>query len=75
MRTHKANKTFWALVILAGLFAAVGIITPPKGEISTSVLIFIGQILLLAAGVINIPFVVNLREGIFRNTRNNDKSK
>lgn len=45
------DKKFYACLILGSVFALIGIFQPPIGEISNSVLILVGQFLLLAAGV------------------------
>ena len=42
---------FFVLVVLGCAFGVIGMFTPPLGVIDGSVLIMVGQIFLLAAGV------------------------
>lgn len=49
-QTHRI-WAFWALILIGVVFAAAGLIIPPMGIIDNSVLLLVGQILLLAAGI------------------------
>lgn len=56
---------FTFLIMLAALFAGIGMHIPPLGVIDGSVLIFTGQIFLLAAGVVGFTANINIKEGKF----------
>ena len=49
-QTHRI-WAFWGLIIIGIVFSAASLALPPLGVIDNSVLLLVGQILLLAAGI------------------------
>lgn len=56
---------FFILVLVGCAFAGWGMTTPPEGVIDGSVLIFIGQIFLLAASVYGFEIHFDIQKGKF----------
>ena len=63
------NKTkvfiFLFLFIVGCIFAGWGMMMPPQGVIDGSVLIFVGQVFVLAAAVYGWEIHMDIKEGIF----------
>ena len=49
-QTHRI-WAFWVLILIGVVFSAASLALPPLGVIDNSVLLLVGQILLLAAGI------------------------
>ena len=56
-------KTFFIIFFTAVAFAIAGLVIEPPGEIHSSMLILIAQLLVLAAGVYGFSFSVDIQKG------------
>ena len=66
------NTKFYFLVIMGIGFGVAGMTLPPVGTIDWSVLILIGQLLILAAAVMGISVNFDLKRGILQSDCDND---
>ena len=66
------NTKFYFLVIMGIGFGIAGITLPPVGTIDWSVLILIGQLLILAAAVMGISVNFDLKNGQFSSDCDDD---
>ena len=55
--------TFFIIFFTAVAFAIAGLVIEPPGEIHSSMLILIAQLLVLAAGVYGFSFSVDIQKG------------
>lgn len=66
VKTIKNPDTkFYFLVICGIAFGIWGGLTPPGGEISSSFLVMIAQLFILAATILGLDIKFNIKEGIF----------
>ena len=66
------NTKFYFLVGAGIGFGIAGMTLPPVGTIDWSVLLLIGQLLILAAAVIGISVNFDLKKGVFESDCDND---
>lgn len=66
------NTKFYFLVGAGIGFGIAGMVLPPIGTIDWSVLLLIGQLLILAAAVIGISVNFDLKKGVFESDCDND---
>ena len=66
------NTKFYFLVIMGIGFGVAGMTLPPVGTIDWSVLILIGQLLILAAAVMGISVNFDLKNGQFSSDCDDD---
>ena len=66
------NTKFYFLVIMGIAFGVAGMCLPPVGTIDWSVLILIGQLLILAAAVMGISVNFDLKNGQFSSDCDDD---
>ena len=59
------DTKFYFLVIMGIGFGIWGGLTPPEGEISSSFLVMIAQLFILAATILGLDIKFNIKEGIF----------
>ena len=69
------NTKFYFLVIMGVGFGIWGGLTPPEGEISSSFLVMIAQLFILAATIIGLDIKFNIKEGIFESGDIDDKNE
>ena len=69
------NTKFYFLVITGILFGGAGMTLPPIGAIDWSVLILIGQLLILAAAVMGISVNFDLKNGQFSSDCDDDEEE
>ena len=69
------NTKFYFLVIAGILFGGAGMTLPPIGAIDWSVLILIGQLLILAAAVMGISVNFDLKNGQFSSDCDDDEEE
>ena len=69
------NTKFYFLVIMGIGFGVAGMCLPPLGSIDWSVLILIGQLLILAAAVMGISVNFDLKNGQFSSDCDDDEEK
>lgn len=60
------NTKFYFLVIMGIAFGVWGGLTPPEGEISSSFLIMIAQLFILAATILGLDIKFNIKEGLLQ---------
>ena len=66
------NTKFYFLVGTGIGFGIAGMTLPPVGTIDWSVLILIGQLLILSAAVLGISVNFDLKQGVFESDCDND---
>ena len=69
------NTKFYFLVLMGIGFGVAGMILPPVGTIDWSVLILIGQLLILAAAVMGISVNFDLKNGQFSSDCDDDEEE
>lgn len=69
------NTKFYFLVLMGIGFGVTGMCLPPIGTIDWSVLILIGQLLILAAAVMGISVNFDLKNGQFSSDCDEDDEK
>ena len=69
------NTKFYFLVLMGIGFGVAGMTLPPVGAIDWSVLILIGQLLILAAAVMGISVNFDLKNGQFSSDCDDDEEK
>ena len=69
------NTKFYFLVLMGIGFGIAGMTLPPVGTIDWSVLILIGQLLILAAAVMGISVNFDLKNGQFSSDCDDDEEK
>ena len=69
------NTKFYFLVIMGIGFGVAGMALPPVGTIDWSVLILIGQLLILAAAVMGISVNFDLKNGQFSSDCDDDEEE
>ena len=69
------TKKFYFLVLCGIGFGIWGGCTPPEGEISSSFLIMIAQLFILAATVLGLEVKFNIKEGIFESGTDDEDEK
>ena len=69
------NTKFYFLVIMGIGFGVAGMTLPPIGTIDWSVLILIGQLLILAAAVMGISVNFDLKNGQFSSDCDDDEEE
>ena len=69
------NTKFYFLVGAGIGFGIAGMALPPLGTIDWSVLLLIGQLLILAAAVIGISVNFDLKKGVFETDNDDDGEK
>ena len=71
------NGVFFVLVTIATCFGIAGIMTPPEGQVHPTVLILVGQFLLLAASMV-LPFIdvdIDISKGVFKLDTDGEEEK
>ena len=69
------NTKFYFLVLMGIGFGVAGMTLPPVGTIDWSVLILIGQLLILAAAVMGISVNFDLKNGQFSSDCDDDEEE
>ena len=69
------NSKFYFLVLMGIGFGIAGMTLPPVGTIDWSVLILIGQLLILAAAVMGISVNFDLKNGQFSSDCDDDEEE
>lgn len=67
VKINNPDGKFWGLVLIGVCFGVWGGLLPPGGTISSSFLIIIAQLFILAASIYGIGIKFNLKDMIFDN--------
>lgn len=72
MKNRVKVISFFIIFFIGVLFAGAGLVIPPTGVIDGSVLVFIGQVFILAASIWGFEVHFDIKEGKFDAGKRNE---